>query len=56
MYDIVYDFIKNILFNTEANLYGIDTILTQVVMVLFFIALINLVVWCFNIMKSLIGW
>lgn len=52
MYDIVYNFISNELFNTTSELFGLDVILTHTTMVLFYVCLIMLVVWCFNVVKN----
>lgn len=55
MFDIVYNFINEVFFNTSMEVYGLPTILTHITMILFYICLINLVLWCFNLVKSAVG-
>lgn len=55
MYDIVYDFITNSLFNTTAELNGLNLILTDVSMVLIYVVLISMLVWIFNIVRGVLS-
>lgn len=49
MFDIVYDFIKNSLLNTTVNIFGLDLILTLITIVLFYVFLVKLIIWAFNV-------
>ena len=54
MYDIVYNFITNQFFNTTHELHGLNYILTDITMILFYVCLVSLLVWVFNVVRGCI--
>lgn len=54
MYDIVYDFITNEFLATTQELNGLNYILTDVSMVLMYVALVMFLIWVVNIAKGIL--
>lgn len=55
MYDIVFDFISNNLINSTLDTYNLASILSITTIVLFYIALVKLVIWIFDFAKNIVG-
>lgn len=52
MADLIYNFVRNVLIGQNSTITGANdlaTMLTWTVMVVFFLLLCKLVVWCFNL-------
>ena len=45
MYDLIYEFITNDLIGTSQEVFGLNTILTHISIILFFIFLVKVLIW-----------
>lgn len=52
MYDLIYNYISNILINSSLNTYGLADILSIVSLILIYVSLVKLIVWIFKYASS----
>lgn len=53
MYDLIFDFINNTLINSSSADVNLSYIMTDVTIVLMYVCLVMLLIWCVNVAKGI---